>query len=391
MGPEPDWMDLEDRHEIGVYAKRPISLERGEGARVWDSEGREYIDCVTGVGVALVGHAHPHVTRSVAAQAGTLVSAYEIFYSEVRGRLLRKLASVLPGDLDRFFLCNSGTEAVECTLKLARAVTGRPGIVSAMRGYHGKTLGALSATWGKDYRAPAEPLLPGIRHAPFNNLEKFCAAVDETTAAVLLEVVQGEGGIRVAEAEFLEAVEQRCREMGALLVIDEVQTGCGRTGKFLALEHFGLEPDMVCLAKALAGGVPMGVVACGRRVHGVPERFHSSTFGGNPLACAAALAVLEVIESEGLVDRAEVLGERFRTAILDEKPAGVRKVRGLGLMIGLELKKKAGRFLGPLADRGVLAMLAGNTVLRFLPPLTITEAELDRVADTVKGVLSDAS
>ena len=382
---------MEDRHEIGVYVKRPISLVRGKGARVWDSEGREYIDCATGVGVALVGHAHPRIAEAVSVQAKTLLSAYELFYSEVRGRLLAKLASVLPTGLDRFFLCNSGAEANEGAIKLARAATGRPGIVAAMRGFHGKTLGALSATWERDTRALAGPLLPEVHHAPFNNAEKFCAAIGDTTAAVLLEVVQGEGGIRVAEAAFLEAVSRRCREAGALLIIDEVQSGCGRTGKFLALEHFDLEPDMVCLAKALGGGVPIGAIACGPRVRDLPKRYHSSTFGGNPLACAAALATLEVIESEGLLSRAATLGHRFRNRLMEEKPGVVRAVNGLGLMMGLELKKKAGPCLQPLADRGVLALLAGSNVLRFLPPLTITEEELDRVTTAVTGVLIDAS
>jgi len=391
MGAEPKWKAIEDRHGLGVYAKRPIQLVRGRGARVWDAEGREYIDCVTGVGVALVGHAHPKVVAAIAEQARTLITAYELFYNDARARFLEKLAGALPSGLDRYFLCNSGAEAVEGAMKLARVVTGRPGLVAAMRGYHGKTLGALSATWDRAYRAPVEPLLPSVRHAPFNNAEKFAAAIDEATAGVLLEVVQGEGGVRPAEPAFLEAVAGRCREAGALLIIDEVQTGCGRTGRFLALEHFGLEPDLVCLAKAVGGGVPIGVVAAGKRVRDLPRRIHSSTFGGNPLACAAAHAALEVIEEEGLVARAGALGKRFRDRILADLPAVIREVRGPGLMIGIELKQKAGRFLEPLAERGVLALLAGNSVLRLLPPLVISEDDLDRVADRVTEVLHDAS
>lgn len=391
MGPDPAWKTIEDRHGLGVYAKRPIQLVRGRGARVWDADGREYIDCVTGVGVALVGHAHPKVVAAVTEQARTLITAYELFYNDVRARFMEKLAGVLPAGLDRFFLCNSGAEAIEGAIKLARVVTGRPGLVAAMRGYHGKTLGALSATWEKSYRAPVEPLLPSVRHAPFNQAEKFVAVIDDTTAAVLLEIIQGEGGVRPAEPSFLQAVAARCREVGALLIVDEVQTGCGRTGRFLALEHFGLEPDLVCLAKALGGGVPIGVVVAGHRVRDLPPRIHSSTFGGNPLACAAAHAVLEVIEEEGLAARAAALGERFRDRMQHDAPAVIRQVRGRGLMIGIELKRKAGRVLAPLAERGVLALLAGNSVLRLLPPLVISEEELDRVADRVIEVLHDAS
>lgn len=387
MSGPTDWIELEDRHGLGVYAKRPIRLVRGQGARLWDAEGREYIDCVSGIGVAAVGHAHPRVVAAICAQSGQLVTAFETFYHEMRARFTAKLAGMMPAGLDRFFLCNSGAEAVEGAIKFARLVTGRPGITAAMRGYHGKTLGALSATWEKEFRLPAEPLVPGFRHAAFNNIEKFTARIDAETAAVLLEPVQGEGGVRPADPEFLAAVAARCREVGALLILDEVQTGGGRTGRFLAAEHFAVTPDLVCLAKAVGGGLPLGVIACGPRVKDIPLRFHSSTFGGNPLSCAAGLAALEVIEDEGLAARAAVLGERFRERIAAADLPVVRAIRGLGLMIGLELKQKAGRYLVPLAERGVLALLAGNSVLRFLPPLVIEEGDLDRVADTVIEVL----
>ncbi len=380
----------EDRFELGVYPKRGITLVRGEGARVWDDAGNEYLDAVAGVGVAFVGHAHPRVVAAVREQAGTLMTAYSAFHSDVRGRFLAKLATMMPPELGRYFLCNSGTEAVEGAIKFARLATGRTKLVAAVRGYHGKTLGALSATFERAYRDPIAPLLDGVTHVPLNKVDRFVDAIDAETAAVIVEPIQGEGGIRECEPEFLRAIAAKTAETGALLIADEVQSGCGRTGAFLASSHADVVPDIVTLAKAIGGGVPLGVVACGPRVGEIPPRMHTSTFGGNPLACAAGLATLEAIDEERLVDRAGVLGDRFRARLIAAGCTAIRSIRGRGLMIGVELKQKAGRFLQPLADQGVLAMLAGNTVLRFLPPAVITDAECDRLVDALVDVLTEA-
>ena len=384
-----DTITTETQFTSGLYAKRDIALVRGQGATVWDEDGREYIDCTAGIGVASVGHAHPAVAAALAAQAERLITCQEMFYNEQRARFISRLAEWLPWDAPRLFLCNSGTEAVEAAIKLARLSTGRSGVVAMMRGFHGRTLGALSATHKKTYRQPFTPLVPGFSHVPFNNVARLAEAVTEETAAVILELVQGEGGVRPATAEFVQAARQICDERGALLIVDEVQTGYGRTGRFLACEHYDLPPDLLCLGKAMAGGVPMGAVGITPRLQNIAPGLHGSTFGGNPLACAAANAVLDVFAEEGLVERTAVLGERFLAQLRAIPSPQIREVRGMGLLVGVELRQRAMPVVRALAQRGVLALTAGATVLRFLPPLVISEAELDEVAAVVTIVLGD--
>lgn len=385
-----DWKALEVRHSSGVTPKRDVVIVRGKGARLWDEAGREYIDCIAGHGVANVGHCHPAVVRAISEQAARLITAPDTMFNDIRGELLAKLAGLMPAGMERFFLSNSGTEAVEACLKFARLATGRKEIVAAMRGFHGRTMGSLSATWEKKYREPFEPLVPGFHHVPYNQPEALAEAITDQTAAVLLEVVQGEGGVRPGTPQFLETAQRLCRDRGALLILDEVQTGFCRTGRWFGFHHYGLEPDLVALAKALGGGVPIGACAIGSRVGELPKHVHGSTFGGNPLAAAAALAAITVMENEGLADRARDLGtyalERLRAI---EAPV-IREVRGLGLMLGVECKGKVAPFLRSLMERGILALPAGDTVLRFLPPLVITEEEIDRVVAETAQVLKAA-
>ncbi len=382
-------MALESAHTSGVYPKRPIAIVRGQGARVWDAEGREYIDCVAGQGSANLGHCHPDIVKALTEQANRLISCPEIFYNDRRAEFLAALARVVPAGLERIFLCNSGTEAVEATIKFARSGTGRTEIVAAMRGFHGRTFGALSATWNREYRQPFEPLVPGFSHVPYNNLEALEQAVTERTAAVLLEAVQGEGGVHPASPEYLQEAQELCRARGALLILDEVQTGYGRTGQFWACQHYGVEPDLMAIAKSMAGGLPMGACLIGPRVGPIAKLAHASTFGGNPLVCATALATLEVMERDDLPARARRLGSRLREqlAALPKAPS-VRQVRGLGLMIGVELKTTVTPILQKLQELGVLALPAGATVLRLLPPLVIEESDLDRVVEAVAQALS---
>ncbi len=377
--------ELEQTYELGVYSRRDIVLVRGRGARLFDENGREYIDCAANVGVSNIGHGNEAVARAVHDQYLTLGNCYSMFYNPVRARLAQKLASLAPGNLNKVFFCNSGAEANEAAIKFARASTGRPEIIAAMRGFHGKTMGALAATWGLEYQKPFAPMLPGFKHVPYNNFAKLAAAVGGNTAAILLEVVQGEGGVRIGDKEYFQKVRQICDANGILLIIDEVQTGFGRTGTMFACEQF-VEPDMLCLAKSLAGGIPMGAVLCNDRIK-VPVKSHTSTFGGNPTACAAALASVDVIEKEGLVEKSKTLGEYFLKELRDFKSSKIREVRGLGLMLGIELKEKAGPYVQKLMEKGVIVLLAGATVIRLLPPLVITKEEIDTVVEALKETL----
>jgi len=376
-----EFAKIEDQYSFGVVPKRDVTIVRGMGARLWDSDGREYIDCVGGQGSANVGHCHDAVTAAVTRQMACLSICPESFYNDVRAQLLKTLADIAPRGLDHVFLCNSGTEAVEAALKFARASTGRQEIVATMRGFHGRTFGALSATWNEKYRKPFEPLVPGFSHIKFNDVEAMENAVTDKTAAVILEVVQGEGGVRPAEGAFLHRTREWCTQAGALLIIDEVQTGFGRTGRMFACEHFDLQPDILCVAKSMAGGLPMGATLCRERATSVPIMSHGSTFGGNPVLCAAAIAAIGVIRDQGLVEQALENGAYFRDRLVAIQSPMIREIRGMGLMVGVELKGKVTPVLRDLMARGVMALPAGNTVLRFLPPLVISRDEIDTVIE----------
>jgi acetylornithine/LysW-gamma-L-lysine aminotransferase len=382
-------IDLEQTYTSGVYPKRPIALVRGRGARVWDADGREYIDCAAGHGVANVGHCHPAVTAAIQQQAEALITAPEAFYNDRRAALLEALAARTPGGLSRMFLCNSGAEAVEGAIKAARLFTGRAGIVAAKGGFHGRTLGALSATWNRAYREPFEPLVPGFSHLPFGDLDALDGAVTDQTAAVLVEIVQGEGGVRPGSSAYFAMLRALCEARGALLIVDEVQTGLGRTGRWFACEHVGVEPDIMCLGKALGGGVPMGAVVWRSRLGQLPAGSHGSTFGGGPLACAAGLAVLRVLDEEHLSERAAGLGDWLLSELRAMESPLIREVRGMGLMVGLDLRVRVTPVLKALMARGVLALPAGPTVLRLLPPLVISEADLERVISIIEEVLDE--
>ncbi|EFH90201.1 [LysW]-lysine hydrolase [Ktedonobacter racemifer] len=383
-------MQQENRYTSGVYGKRPVTIVRGEGATLWDAEGRAYIDCAAGHGVANIGHGRPEIAAALSAQAQRLVTCPEIFYNDTRARLLERLSQVTPAGIEHFFLCNSGTEAVEGAFKFARLVTGRTQIIATLRGFHGRSMGALSATWEPHYREPFAPLLPDVTHIRYNNLEAAETAISEQTAAVIIELVQGEGGVHSATPEYVAGLARLCHERGVLLIVDEVQTGFGRTGRLFACEHYDLQPDILCMAKSLAGGVPMGAIGLGPRVMEsgrVGRGAHGSTFGGNPLACAAALATLDILERESLPTSAARLGAYALGRLRGMRSPLVREVRGLGLLIGIELKRRAQPYLEQLCERGILALPAGPNVIRLLPPLVISEHQLEQVLDTLEEVL----
>jgi LysW-gamma-L-lysine/LysW-L-ornithine aminotransferase len=376
----------EDR-ALGVYSRRGITLVRGENAFVWDDHGNRYIDCIAGHGSANIGHANPRVAAAVAAQALQLTACSNVFFNDRRSGYLDLLLSVAPAPLTKAFLCNSGAEANEAAIKFARHVTGRTEVISTFRGFHGRTLGALSLTHNPAYREGVGPLPEGVTFVPYNDPDAIASAVTAATAAVVLEVVQGEGGVHIATSAYLDAVQHACRAHGALLIIDEVQTGFGRTGKLFAFEHHGLTPDMVCLAKSMAGGLPMGALLCSDRIV-VTQGLHGTTFGGNPVCCAAAQATLEFILETGLLAEAAKKGEYFGALLAEIRSPRIREVRRLGLMTGVDLREKAKPILDRLQSAGVLAMPAGPTVVRMLPPLTIGYPELDRVAAALRDALA---
>jgi len=388
---EKEIIDLEQKYMANVYAKKSLTLVKGKGALVWDINDEEYIDCMAGYGVCIVGHCHPRVVKAIQNQAELLISGHGSIYNEPRSRFLKKLINITPQGLTQAFLSNSGAESIECAIKLARKYTGKTDIIAFVGGYHGKTMGALSATWKKKYREPFLPLVPGFSHVPFGKPTRVKEAITEKTAAILVESIQGERGIIVPPPNFLKELREICDSADILLIIDEVQSGFGRTGKFFACDHFRIVPDIMCLAKSIAGGVPMGVtVSTPDIMSAFTLGNHSNTFGGNPLACAAGSAAIDVLIEERLHERAASLGSYFmkRLEELNEKYKLVREVRGLGLMIGMQLRFDILNILQNALKRKVLLLDAGRTVLRFLPPLVITKDQLDRVftvLDTVIG------
>ena len=353
-----DLAQIEESILGGTTARRGDAvMARGQGCWLWDTAGRRYLDLTSAQGVAMLGHCHPALSAALAEQAHTLVALPNFLYSDVRARFAGKLREVLPPHLTHVFLANSGAEAIDGALKFARLVTGRTGAIAFRSSFHGRTVGAVSLTWEKKYREPFLPLLD-VTHVPYNNLDKLDAALDDHVGAVFVEVVQGEGGVNLGERAFLEGVQHLCRQRGALLVIDEIQTGFGRTGKWFGHQHFDLQPDMICLAKGIGGGFPMGAIAFTEQVQAaLYVGAHGSTFGGNPLACAAGLASIQAYQDEQLIERAAVMGERLLAklrAVLADVPV-VREIRGIGLMVGIELRQKVGPYLKTLMeDHGVL-------------------------------------
>ncbi len=382
-----DYQQLESEYSFDVYPKREVVIVRGKGAKVWDDRGNEYIDCVAGHGVASLGHGNEKIAEAISAQARRLITCSGIFYNDTRATFLEKLIDIAPPGLKKAFLCNSGTEAIEAALKFARFTTGRTDFIAAMKGFHGRTMGALSATYNPNYRSDFEPLVPGFKFVPFNDFAKLKEQVNKNMAAIILEIIQGEGGVYVGERDYFDKVMKLCREENILLIIDEIQTGFCRTGKMFAVDHFNLTPDILCVAKAIAGGVPMGAVLCSEKI-AIPIGKHGSTFGGNPLACAAGIAAIDFMQQNQLAQQAQEKGNYFLNGLRKMRSDKIREVRGMGLMVGVELKEKVKPYLLKLINQGVLTLPAGATILRFLPPLIIEYEELDLVLNRVQQVLT---
>ncbi len=371
---------------LDLLTGRGVSLVRGQRCTLVDDQGRSYVDLVSNYGVNVLGHAHPAVTAAITEQATLLTNAHQSFDSPVRDAFLAALGALVPAELSRACFVNSGAEAVEVAIKLSRVATGRSRIVAMNRGYHGRTMGALSVTADAGYRTPFAPLLPNVVHIPYDDVEAL-DVVDDTVAAVVVEPIQGEAGVRIPEPGYLRAVRDRCTETSALLIADEVQTGF-RTGAVLASVADGVIADVVCLGKGIANGLPMGVTLCTEAVgEQMPRGGHGSTFAGSPLVCAAGVATLEVLADEAF--HAEV---RRKGALVIERLSAlpsfqVREVRGRGLMVGIELRRTATPAIVALQARGVLVLAAGRTVIRLLPPLVIDDETLVYALDAIRDVV----
>jgi acetylornithine/LysW-gamma-L-lysine aminotransferase len=370
---------------------RGISLARGEGCYLWDDQGQRYLDLMTNYGVNLLGHAHPKVTAAIDRQASLLTNAHQSFDTPVRQEFLDTLAGFLPPALSRMSFANSGAEAVEAALKYTRVATGRTNIIATHRAYHGRTFGALSATSDAKYRDPFMPMLGGVRHVPFDNLTAMAEVMDDSIAAVIIEPIQGEGGIRVPADGYLKGIRDLCDTRGALLIIDEIQTGF-RTGAPLAFIREGIVPDILCLSKSIANGLPIGVTVVTEAVsERVPKGSHGGTFSGNPLVCAAGVATLKVLADERLHAQAAEKGQRFQQRVRELGLSQVREVRGRGLLLAVELKRPATPVIRAMQERHVLVLPAGGTVIRFLPSILIEDDQLDEGVEALAAAVRQAS
>lgn len=374
-----------------IYQRFPVTIECGKGSHVWDADGKEYIDFMGGYGVALVGHCNPRVVRSLKDQLDKIITVHSSFYNKTREEFLKRLIDISPAGLNQVYLNNSGTEAVEAAIKFARKFTGRKGMIAMNGSYHGKSFGSLSVTFNPKYRKSFEPLLSNVSFTPFGDIESLKNAVNEDTALVILEPIQGESGIHVAPDGFLKEVRKICNDNGTVLIFDEIQAGLGRTGKMWASQHWDTVPDIMCLAKGIAGGVPMGatlvkpeILAC------IGKGEQSSTFGGNPLSCAAGNAAIQALTEDGLVENSAKMGTILKDGLerLREKHKIIREIRGKGLMIGVEMKFDVKNILFDAIANNLLLLYSGRNILRLLPPLVISESDINKGLETLDIILT---
>ena len=385
---------LDGAYLLPVYARLPVTMVRGQGVHLWDADGKKYLDFLAGIAVNALGHCHPRMVRAITEQAQTLIHTSGYYYTVPVAKLAEKLISI--SGMERVFFGNSGAEANECAIKIARKYAkthggpGKFGIVAAQKSFHGRTMATVTATGQPKYQEPFAPVVQGFTHVPFNDIAALEAAVTDDTCAILLEPIQGEGGIYPAHKSYLEAARALCDAHQALLIFDEVQTGVGRTGKWFAYEHYGVTPDLLTSAKALGGGFPIGAcLARGEATRTLVPGDHGSTYGGNPLACATALAVLETIEEEHLLANAHAMGAYFVHRLNEKRFAGkIKDIRALGLMVGVELTAPdAKRVLTEAMERGLLMSAIGDHVLRLVPPLIITQSDVDVAIDVLAAVV----
>jgi len=382
----------EDQYLGNLYQRFPVTIEKALGSHVWDTDNNEYIDCMGGYGVALVGHRNERVVNAIKSQIEKVITVHSSFYNKTREEFLQTLIGIAPAGLSQVHLNNSGAESVEAGIKFARKFTGRKGMVAMKGSYHGKSMGALSLTFNPKYRESFKPLVEKVTFSPYGDIDALQTAVDKDTAFVILEPIQGESGIHVPPDGFLQDVRKICDENGSLLVFDEIQSGLGRTGRMWASEHWETTPDIMCLAKGIAGGVPMGVTLVRPDILSVMKKGeHSSTFGGNPLACAAGTATLQALTQDGLVENAKNMGEKFLRGLNDLKSKHkiIREVRGKGLMIGVELKFEVKDILMEGIKKGLLLLYSGRNILRLLPPLVISDEDVTKSLQILDELLTN--
>ena len=365
------WVEREKKHILQTYTRQPVVIERGEGCYVYDVDGKRYLDLVAGIATVSIGHSNKYLIERLRAQMEKLIHISNLYYTTPQIQLAEKLSEITK--MDMFFFCNSGTEAVEAALKFARKATGRKKFVSFTGDFHGRTMGALSVTHKEKYRKPFAPLVEPVEFAEYNSVDDLEKKVDDETAAVVIELVQGEAGVYPAEREFVKALEEMREKHGFLIIVDEVQTGFGRTGRWFAKEHYGIKPDLMTMAKAMGSGFPIGCCAVsGEVAEKIEAGDHGSTFGGNPLACTAALATIEFIEKENLVENSDEVGKYF-VRLLKEY---FESVRGMGLMIGFDVEDAVG-FVRKCLEKGLLVNNTSEKTVRLVPPLTLSREEVD--------------
>ena len=382
----------EDQYLGNLYQRFPVTIEKALGSHVWDTDNNEYIDCMGGYGVALVGHRNERVVNAIKSQIEKVITVHSSFYNKTREEFLQTLIGIAPAGLSQVHLNNSGAESVEAGIKFARKFTGRKGMVAMKGSYHGKSMGALSLTFNPKYRESFQPLVEKVTFSPYGDIDALQTAVDKDTAFVILEPIQGESGIHVPPDGFLQDVRKVCDENGSLLVFDEIQSGLGRTGRMWASEHWETIPDIMCLAKGIAGGVPMGVTLVRPDILSVMKKGeHSSTFGGNPLACAAGTATLQALTQDGLVENAKNMGEKFLRGLNDLKSKHkiIREIRGKGLMIGVELKFEVKDILMEGIKKGLLLLYSGRNILRLLPPLVMSDEDVTKSLQILDVLLTN--
>jgi acetylornithine/LysW-gamma-L-lysine aminotransferase len=382
----------EDQYLGNLYQRFPVTIEKGLGSHVWDTDNNEYIDCMGGYGVALVGHRNERVVNAIKSQIDKVITVHSSFYSKTREEFLQTLIDIAPSGLSQVHLNNSGAESIEAAIKFARKFTGKKKMVAMKGSYHGKSMGALSLTFNPKYREPFQPLVEEVLFSPYGDVDALQNVVDKDTAFVILEPIQGESGIHVPPEGFLREVRKICDENDSLLIFDEIQSGLGRTGSMWASEHWKTVPDIMCLAKGIAGGVPMGATLVRPDILAVMKKGeHSSTFGGNPLACAAGTATLQALTQDGLIENAKSVGEKFLRGLeeLKSKHKIIREVRGKGLMIGVELKFEVKDILMEGIKNGLLLLYSGRNILRFLPPLVISEEDIVKTLQILDGLLTN--